>query len=203
MKPADPHINLLQRSGPARTVSWSLAALLAVTTIAMVYYGSRLQEEARQATRRRDEVAQQLKLVQASLAVATGEQDKNASTLALRKEIDALQPQAQAAQALIDATRGARAGEADEFGRALAAITGIAEPGLWLTALTVSEAGKRLELNGEARNGALVLRFARRANEALQPLALRMGSLEMKPGAGGTAPAAPAATAGTVSFHLF
>ena len=28
------------------------------------------------------------------------------------------------------------------------------EPGLWLTALTVSAGGKRMELHGEARNGA-------------------------------------------------
>ena len=200
MRPAVAHINLLQRSGPARTVTWSLAALLAVTMVAMFYYGSRLQEDSRRATQRRDEVAQQLKLVQARMAVERGEQEKNASTLALRKEIEALQPQAQAAQALIDATRGANAGQADEFGRALAAITGVTEPGLWLTALTVSEAGKRLELFGEARNGASVLRFSRRANESLQPLALRLGSLEMKPAAGG---ASSAPTAGAVSFHLF
>ena len=51
-----------------------------------------------------------------------------------------------------------------------------------------------------ARNGTSVLRFSRRANESLQPLALRLGSLEMKPAAGGTA---SAPTAGAVTFHLF
>lgn len=206
MQPAVEHINLLQRSGPERTVAWGLAAVLVVTLTGMAYYGSQLQAAASQATARRDDVAGQLKQVQAQMKADQGEQAKNAGTLALRKEIDALKPQAQAAQALLDAVRAADGGQADEFARALGAITGLAEPGLWLTSLTVSEAGKRLDLNGEARNGAAVLRFARRANEALQPLALRLGSLEMKPAGSGTgaATAVPGAPAtGAVAFHLF
>src|SRR5205085_10542808 len=118
-----------------------------------------------EAVHRRDDVAQQLKQVQARLAAVNGEQVKNANAMALRKEIDALQPQAQQAQSLIDAIRAAEGGRTDEFAKALTAMTGSNEPGLWLTTLTVSSGGKRLELHGEARNGATVLRFARRVNE--------------------------------------
>ena len=200
MNTAVEHINLLQRSGPERTVAWRLAAVLAATGLGLVYYGSELQAAADHATGRRGVVAAQLKQIKAQMSADQGEQAKSASTLALREEIDALKPQAQTAQALLDAVRAADGGQADEFARALAAITTLAEPGLWLTSLTVSEAGKRLDLSGEARNGASVLRYARRANEALRPLALRLGSLEMKPVSGSTA--VPAA-AGAVAFHLF
>ena len=79
-------------------------------------------------------------------------------------------------------------------------MTGLNEPGLWLTALTVSAGGKRMELHGEARNGASVLRFARRANESLQPLTLHLDSLELQPAAGGSA---SAAGSGAVSFRLY
>lgn len=200
MRPPVTHINLLQRSAPAHTVAWALAALLAMTVVGAVVHGSQLRSQAQEAMRRRDDVAQQLKQVQARLAMQSGEQAKSATALALHKEVDALQPQARVAQALIDAVRNAEGGRTDEFARPLAAMTGLNEPGLWLTALTVSAGGKRMELHGEARNGASVLRFARRANESLQPLTLHLDSLELQPAAAGSA---SAAGSGAVSFRLY
>jgi hypothetical protein len=194
------HINLLQRSGPVRAVAWGLAGLMTATVIGVVVYGNQVRAQAQEAVRLRDDVAQQLKQVKARMAIQTGEQASSATALALSKEADALRPQAQVAQALIEAVRNAEGGRTDEFARPLTAMTGLSEPGLWLTALTVSAAGKRLELQGEARNGAAVLRFAHRANESLQPLTLRLDSLEMQPAAAG---AASGAANGAVSFRLY
>jgi len=194
------HINLLQRTAPAHTAAWALAALLALTVVGTVLYGSQLRSKSQEAMRRRDDVAQQLKQVQARLAIQNGEQVKSAATLALRKEVDALQPQAQLAQALIDAVRHSEGGRTDEFARPLTAMTGLNEPGLWLTALTLSAGGKRLELQGQASNGASVLRFARRANDSLESLTLHLDSLELQPAAG---VAASGASTGAVSFRLY
>ncbi len=193
------HINLLQRTAPAHTAAWTLAALLALTVVGTAVHGSKLRSQAREATSRRDDVAQQLKQVQARLAIQNGEQVKSAAAVALRKEVDALQPQAHLAQALIDAARHVEGGRTDEFARPLAAMTGLNEPGLWLTALTLSAGGKRLELQGQASNGASVLRFARRANESLQPLTLHLDSLEVQP----ASVAASGAGTGAVSFRLY
>ena len=192
------HINLLQRTAPAHTTARGLAALLALTVIGMLYYGSQVRSLAQEAVHQRDDVAQRLKRSQARMSALTGEQARNAEALAVQREIDALQPQAQAAQALIDAV-GIEAGRTEEFARALAAMTGVNEPGLWLTSLTVGAGGKKLELKGEARSGALVLRFARRANESLQSLTLHLDSLEVQP----AAVAASGAGAGAVSFRLY
>jgi hypothetical protein len=190
------HINLLERREAAHTASWGLVALLAATVIGMLVYGNQMRSLAHEAMHLRDDVAERLKQVQARMAALNGEQAKNADALALRKEIDGMQPQAQAAQTLLDALRDAEGTRSEEFGHALAAMTRVSEPGLWLTTLTVSAGGKRLELQGEAGSGAAVLRFARRANESLQPLALRLDTLEMQPAASASAPA------GAVSFHL-
>lgn len=193
------HINLLQRSAPAHTVALALAGLLTVTVLGSLVHGSQVRSQAQEAARRRDEVAQQLKAVQERLAIQSGAKATSAAAEALRKEADALRPQAQAAQALIDEVRKAEGGRTDEFARPLVAVTRLNEPGLWLTSLVVSAGGNRLELQGEARSGASVLRFARRANESLQPLPLRLDSLELQPAVAG---AASDASAGAVSFRL-
>ena len=193
------HINLLQRTAPAHTTAWGLAALLALTVAGMLYYGNQVRSVAHEAVRHRDEVAQQLKQMQDRMTALTGEQVRNAEALAVRREIDVLRPQAQAAQALVDAVHTADGGRTEEFSRALAAMTGVNEAGLWLTSVTVSAGGKKLDLKGEARSGALVLRFARRTNESLRPLSIRLESLEMQPAA------APASGphGSTVQFHLY
>jgi hypothetical protein len=174
------HINLLQRTAPAHTTAWGLAALLALTVIGMLYYGSQVRSLAQEAVhraRRRGAAAQAVAGAHERADRRAGQECRRAVRAARDRRAAAA---GQAAQALIDAV-GIEAGRTEEFARALAAMTGVNEPGLWLTSLTVGAGGKKLELKGEARSGALVLRFARRANESLRPLTMRLDSLEMQP----------------------
>jgi hypothetical protein len=191
------HINLLQRTGESHATAWVMAVLLIATIAGIVIHASQLRSKAQEDVRRRDQVALQVKELQARLASRQGEQAGSATALSLRKEIDALELQAQATQVLLDALRRTEGGRTEEFSRALQAMTGLNEPGLWLTTLTVSGGGKRLELQGQAANGPSVLRFARRANTALAPLTLHLDSLEMQPAEGTTA------ARGGVSFRLY
>jgi len=200
MRAAVAHINLLQRTADAHTTAWILLALVAATIVGVVYHGSNVRSQAQTDIRRADDLARQVKDLQARLAARQGDQGRSAAALSLRKEIDALAPQAQATQALVDAVRNAEGGRTEEFSRPLVAMTGLNEPGLWLTVLTLSASGKRLELQGQASNGASVLRYARRANESLQSLTLHLDSLELQPATG---VAAPGASNGMVSFRLY
>jgi len=201
MKAPVAHINLLQRTAPAHSVAWSLAALLALTVVGLVYYGMLVRDQAREAARLRDDVAQQLKQVQQRMAIQTGEQAKSAQATALRKEVDALQSQAQTAQALIASVQSGSSGQAEQFAKAMTAMTGLSQPGIWLTTMTLSAGGKRLELQGAAQDGVSVLRYASRANESLRPLVLHLDGLELQPAA--PSAGASAADAGAVSFRLY
>src|SRR5204863_8405311 len=120
---------------------------------------------------------------QQRMAIQTGEQAKSAQAVALRKEIDALQPQSQIAQGLIEAVHSGNSGQPDQSAKAMATMTGLNQPGLWLTTLTISAGGKRLELQGAANSGSSVLRYASLANESLHPLMLHLDGLEMQPAA--------------------
>jgi hypothetical protein len=175
------HINLLQARAPAYAVGKSLAALLALALAGMAYHGGQGWLRSSEAQRQRDEVALQVRDAKARIAAIQREQAQNAGVLQLRQEVEALKPRAQAARALTEAVHGAEGGRSEAFLQALGALASVKEPGLWLTALSVGEGGRRVEAQGEARNGAVVLRFARRANELLQPLSLRMDGLEMQP----------------------
>ena len=204
-RPAITHINLLERKTPTLSVGAMLSIVLLLTGLGLFVHGKQTVSTAWQASSRNEALGQQVKDVQAKLAAISGEQAKNAQSVALRQEVEALQPRAKAAQALLTAVRAAEGGRGDDFARALTAATAVNEPGLWLTNLTLSAAGKRLELQGQAASGAPVLRFARRANDSLQPLTLRLDSLDMQPSSvAGTAPAGgtPVASSG-VSFRLY
>ncbi len=198
------HINLLQRVAPAHTMAMALAAALILSVALAGYYASVLRGRAAGAEARRDAVAQQLVNVKAKLAAKSGEVTRSAQAKALSTEVEALKPEAQAAQTLLEQVGKVDSGRSEDFARTMAAMAGVVEPGLWLTSLTVSGGGKKLELQGQASSGAAVLRYARRANEALQPLKLRLDTLEVTPATpvAGAAPAATSVVAGTVSFRL-
>jgi hypothetical protein len=193
------HINLLRAKRPAFLVAKAMFAVLGLTVGGAAYYGVHVQSQASEAVHRRDDVAVQVKAVQQRMAVVKGETSQNANALGLRQEVEALRLQAQTADALVSAVRKAAGGRSQEFLQAMVALGAVKEPGLWLTNLNVGEGGKRVDLQGQARSGAAVLRFAARANEALRPLAVHLDGLEMQPLSDANA---TGADAGGVSFRL-
>ena len=201
MRAAVTHINLLENAQPRHWLAWALVVLMALSMIGSAGYGLALRSAASAAEHQRDDVAEQVKQVQSRIAALSGQQAKTAGALALRDEVNALQPQVQAARALTTAVGGAQGGRSEDLSRTLDVVGAVNEPGLWLTALNVTAGGKRLELQGEAHNAATVLRYAQRANLALKPLALRLDTLEVQPAAVHDG-AVPAASSGAVSFRL-
>jgi len=199
MTTAVAHINLLQRSGPRYTVGWALLAVMTLTVAGLGWYGYDVWARYAAAVAQRDAVAAELKQAQVRLADLNNQKARSADALALRAQVEALQPQAQAARALLSALTSGESGDGPALARSLAAIRDMNDRGVWLTSVTLSAGGKQVELQGEGQSGAAVLRFARRANDAVRPLSLRLDHLEMLPvESSGTNPA----VRGTVSFRL-
>ena len=199
------HLNLLRRAGPVHVMGWSLLAVAMLTVLGMLAYGRQLRLDAESAVRERDAVAQRLALVKAHMAEQLGARPQDAASQALRTEVAALQPSADSARALLEVLRSVDGGSTGAFAQTLSAITRAIEPGLWLTSLSVSQSGKRVDLTGGARDGEAVLHFARRANEALEPQALHLDVLDMQPLSSEAAPSASVGQgvgARAVSFHL-
>jgi len=199
------HINLLQRKRAERTVSAALGLLLGVTLIGLVWYGKGVLGEAFEATRQRDDMAQQIKQTQDEITAISTEQARNAGAIALRAEVESLQPPAEAARRLVDAMAGARSVTGEDMARTMSALGTAREAGLWLTAVNLTAGGQNLEIIGEARSGAAVMRYAQKINEVLKPFSRRLDSLELKPSSNAPAGGAPVATppSGSVTFRLF
>lgn len=196
------HNNLLQRSGPRYLVAWSVAGALALTLALLGVVGSGEWQRYAKAGARRDATALQLRQAQQRLDALNQQKVRSADALALRAEIDALRPRAQLAQAMTQVLGQSERDRSEPFVGALVALAGVQVPGVWLTGITVADGGRKLELQGNGANGAGVLQFARRVNALLQPRALRLDSLELRP-LGTAAAATPAAgSVDGVSFQL-
>ena len=193
------HINLLQRNRPRYTVGWALLAVMTLTVAGLSWYGYDVWTRYSAAVARRDAVAAELRQVHAKLADLSSQKARSADALALRAQVEALEPQAQAARALLSALNRGESGDGPALGRCLAAIREMNDRGVWLTSVTLSAGGKQVELQGEGQSGAAVLRFARRANDAVRPLSLRLDHLEMQPA---QSSGANSAVRGAVSFRL-
>lgn len=199
MKTPVVHVNLLQKTAPRHTVGPAFLALLVATLASLGWYASGIWHDGAAALVERDALARQATDLQARIAALASEQERNAGAIALRKEIEQLQWHAQGSKALVEALRNSAAGRSEDFARALSALAGTAESGVWLTGVDVQNGGTKLQVRGEARDSASVLRFARRVNEALRGLSLRMDQLEIQPAAR-TAGAGPAT--GLVAFVM-
>ncbi len=178
------HINLLARTSPVRVVALALAGVLAATLAGAGWYGTTLWSRARAAEAQRDALVSQITQIQGRLAAIGRAQASSARSIALRSEIEALQVDAKAAQELLSVVRADEGGRAEDFSNALGAVSRVKEPGLWLTGLQLTSGGRRVELQGQARDGPSVLRYARNTNQSLQPLAVHLDSLEVQGGAG-------------------
>ena len=82
----------------------------------------------------------------------------------------------------------------------LGALSRTSEPGVWMTTVRVGDAGRSLDLSGESRDGAAVLRYAEQLNRGLAPLGTRLNQLELNPSS--RAPR-PGEAPGALAFHLF
>lgn len=118
--------------------------------------------------------AAQLKQVSAQL-----EERFRARAARLNDEIKALKPRAEEAEQLIRLAAGI--GRPEGYSPYFSSLVALREDGLWLSDVTVGQAGKSMQLGGHALDKDAVLRFTQRANVAFAGLGVKLTTLEMTP----------------------
>ena len=121
---------------------------------------------------------------------------------AIAAEIASLRPRAEAVVQLVRSVRSGNLGNAEGFARYYGTLAGVAVEGLWITNVSVTNAGKSVTISGRALRNESVMQYAQRLNEAFTPHGVRFNALELTPEV--VKPAAPGAEPplSTIAFKL-
>ncbi len=174
-------INLLSRK--KREFKTAVVAPVMLGLLLLSLFGMGVLWGLRQAdvdAMRKAEVASTLQLQQANVKLQLLEsQITQQSQESLSVEIANLKQKAVAAQQILSQadTMGSPLGYALYFD----ALTKIAEDGLWLTNVTVGQAGKSIHVSGNALNKDSVMRYAKRFNDRFAGDGVELTALELTP----------------------
>lgn len=196
-------INLLAReSKPLGSALWAMA-VVATALIGMLAFGWMLRADNSRLQRDAESGERQLAEVKASLQAMRQPSAGKSDAAELKAEIDALKPKAEAVRQLLEAIGNGSLGSAEGYAQHLMTLAGVSEDGLWLTSVSVGNAGRVLNLSGRALRNDAVMRYAKRLNEAFAAQGVQFNSVEMTPESLVRAGEAGKPTLRTVAFKLF
>jgi cell division protein FtsB len=197
------HINLLRKQ---RTVPVSLVwGALVVVLIVGAYAGygvwllrGNLQTQAIVRQQEAELVALRLQVAQSGQRSQSAEQ--------LQQDIARLKPLANAYAGLLELIRSGRLGLEGGYLDHLTVLARTIEPNVWITQVTLGEAGRRFSLQGKALSEQSVLSYVDRLNQAYEAQGLALVTLDMTVDNISSTSAAPAQPLAppikTVSFRL-
>ncbi len=117
-------------------------------------------------------------------------------------DITALKLRSEAIQEVLTRVQKGELGSPEGYSGYLTALAQISDNSRWLTSVTISNAGKNVNIAGRALNNEAILRYARALNEQFSVYGVQFTSVEMTPEVfgqeGTTTP-----TLSTVAFKLF
>jgi Tfp pilus assembly protein PilN len=196
-------INLLskQRLAPPSLV-WGAVVLVLFMAVQGGYGFWLLREN----TAKQAQVAAQEVELQALREQVQRSGQRSQSATELQAEIDRLKPLAQAYAPLVDQVRNGSLGLATSYVPHFTTLARTVDPQIWLTQMSLSDAGRRLSLQGKATDEKSVLVYVDRLNQAFSSQNLSFVTMDLvvegpegnKPSPG--TPLAPSAK--TVSFRL-
>ncbi len=196
-------INLLAREHKPVGSALVALALLVLVVFGLLAYGSALRAETERLRQELSSGQRQLDQTKTALRDLRQRADSNNDANALKTEILALKARAEAVRQWEQVINSGGVGSPLGYAHYLSALASVPEDGLWLTSVSVGNAGKLLTLSGRALRNESVLRYAKRLNEAFAPHGVQFNSVELTPEnlvkAG--PPGKPLLT--TVAFRLF
>lgn len=171
-------INLLPRAPASPTVSAARALLLlSLWLLVLGIYGQWQKMQADQVhqmvLRTEQHLLGQQAIVQ-SLHRKLGEPPGN-----LAAQIAALEPQTRVSKDILERLKNGELGSIDGYGEQLEALAKINQPGVWLTSIIISNAGRSMHIEGRALQKNMVLTYARQLNLAMQKFDAQFSEVEI------------------------
>lgn len=182
-------LNLLPQA--KNRYSPALVALLILGLVAIMLLSAWGIKRSMLATARVEEAASAAQLKDATAQL---EERFRARSQQLNAEIDALRTRAAAAEQVLALSAGV--GKPEGYSPYFSLLGKLREEGVWLTGVTVNQAGKSMQLTGQALDKDALLRYTQRLNAAFADTGIQLSALEMVSQTIGSA--TPAGGAGTL-----
>jgi MSHA biogenesis protein MshI len=193
------HVNLLARK--KREFNSALVAQVMLGLLLLLLVGLWGSRQSEVTAVRQAEIASTLKLQQAQAKLHLLEnQITKQSQSAPSAEIANLKQRAETAQQIL--LEAGNLGSQQGYARYFDALSTISEDGLWLTNVTIDQAGKSVRVSGNAINKDSVMRYAQRLNERFAGDGIQFAALELTPVTAGK-PNDPHSQVTAVTFKLY
>ncbi len=175
-------INLLRKPEKQPLLSAITAMLIlllwCIALGSFVWSGSRDLDTAQAATERSAQtLASQRQLVQA-LQKKLNDHDTQHSISA---QIAVLEPQTLVSRDLLDRLRAGEFGSLNGYGDQLTEFARVPQKGVWVTRVTVSDAGRSLRVEGRALKKEQILPYAAGLNSAMKKYGIALTGVEVIP----------------------
>lgn len=166
-----------QKRGP---VLFGLAFLVIVGGL-LVAYWQMLQAETARLESRLKQANSQLASEKAALQTMKEALAQRTDPVRLAAEITALRARATEAESIMGQYRRGELGSLEGYAGHLITLARIGEPGLWLTNVAITNAGKTVEVSGRSLEADAVLRYAGQLNRQFAGYGASVNSLELTP----------------------
>ncbi len=174
-------INLLAREHKPVGSALAALALLALVMLGLLAYDFVLRAETDRLRQELSAGQRQLDQTKTALQAMRQRADGNNDANALKAEVEALKAKAEAVKQWEQLINSGSLGSPHGYAIYLSALASVPEDGLWLTSVSVGNAGKLLTVGGRALRNESVLRYAKRLNEAFAPHGVQFNSVELTP----------------------
>lgn len=175
-------INLLPR-GPISPKLSARRALLTLSTffLMLIAYGQWLHARANAAQQQTLDSEHALQAQRAKLLALQKKMGEHYAAGDIAAQIAALEPQTRVAKELLARLKSGELGSLDGYGKQFTALASLSTPGVWLTSISMSNAGRALRVEGRALHKQQVLTYARQLNAVMTPFGAQVSALEVTP----------------------
>lgn len=151
-----------------------MVALLILSVLLLLLFATWGVKRSMLATARMEEAASAAQLKDATAQL---EERFRARSQQLNAEIDALRTRAAAADQVLALSAGV--GKPEGYSPYFSVLATVREEGVWLTGVTVNQAGRSLQLAGQTLDKDGLLRYTQRLNMAFADAGIQLSALEM------------------------
>ena len=166
-----------EKKGPLLMTGLGLVALAVV----LVAYGFFIRAQSDRMEARIKQTSAQLDAEKAAVKTMKDALAQRMDPTRLAAELAALRNRAAESQEIVDRLRKGELGTLDGFGNHFTAFATIGEPGVWLTAVRIQNAGRAIEVEGRSLREESVLRYAAELNRHVVPFGANIRDVEMTP----------------------